>query len=557
MSEVDQDLRVAVRAAVQQAPFDKVAKIWEIFQKQFGDRGRRALCLEDRYYLLCVEMARVDALHPWLYARCREVEANPDGYIDLWAREHYKSTIITFAGSIQEILRDPNITIAIFSHTSPIAKKFMRQIKEELERNVRLQSLFPDILYSYPERDSPRWSIETGIVVKRTSNAKEGTLEAWGLVDGQPVSAHYLLRIYDDVVTDKSVTTPEQVSKTTNSWALSDNLGARGENGLMRDWHVGTRYSFADTYQYILDKKLRKARLYPATDDGTFSGKPVFLNAQAWAEKLKLPAPIVAAQQLQNPAAGNEAMFKKEWLKFADVRPGTLNVYIMCDPASSHKKGSDYTAIVVIGIDAGNNMYLLDGYRHKMRLSERWMRLRDLRRKWLKEPGVQQVRVGYERFGLNDAMEHFEQMMEKEKESFEIIELAWPNEGPGSKIDRVQRLEPAFKFGKFFLAARTGYQPKDENGEPVGDFVDAESPAQKRMRESGQAHRIFTPIKRVDEEGNLYRLNKVLLDEYLFFPFSATKDFIDACSRIYDMEPRPPVIVDQSSLEPEIHSDGA
>lgn len=524
---------------MQGAPFEKVFALWDLFIAEFGDRARRALCQEDRYYLLCVELARADAVHPWLYARCREVEANPDGYIDLWAREHYKSTIITFAGAIHEILRDPNITIAIFSHTGPIAKKFMRQIKEELERNTRLHQLFPDVLWSYPERDSPRWSIETGIVVKRESNAKEGTVEAWGLVDGQPTGAHFQLRIYDDVVTDKSVTTPEQVEKTTNSWALSDNLGARGENGLMRDWHVGTRYSFADTYQFILDAKLRKPRVYAATDDGTFSGKPVFLNAQAWADKLKLPAPIVAAQQLQNPSAGNQAMFKKEWLRFADVRPGTLNVYIMCDPASSRKKGSDYTAIVVIGLDAGNNMYLLDGYRHKMGLSERWQRMRDLRKKWMAVPGVQMVRVGYERFGLNDAMEYFEERQRLEKVSFEIVELAWPNEGPGSKIDRVQRLEPQFKSGKFFMAA-----------------VTEETKGQKAMRESGQAYRIFEPVKRVDENGKMYSINKILLDEYLTFPFSATKDFVDAASRIYDMEPMPPVIIDQSSLEPEVFADG-
>lgn len=534
------ELRARIGPLVRGAKYEDIGGIWRELIAAYGDLARRALCREDRFYLLTVELGRLDAVHAWLYARCREVEADPDGHLDLWAREHYKSTIITFAGAIQEILRDPEITIGIFSHTKPNARKFFSMIKEELERNDRLKALFPDILWPAPHKDAPRWSDEKGIVVRRLGNPREATVEAHGLVDGQPTGAHFRLRIYDDVVTLESVSTPEQVDKTTNAWALSDNLGARGEDGLMRDWHIGTRYSFADTYHYIIDNKLRKPRIHAATHDGTLTGKPVFLTPEAWVEKLKLPAAIVAAQQLQNPAAGNEAMFKAEHLRFADVRPGTLNVYVMCDPASSRKKGSDYTAIAVIGVDAGDNWYLLDGYRHKMKLSERWQRLRDLRRRWLAEPGVQMVRVGYERFGLDDAMEYFEERMRLEKESFEIVELAWPREGPGSKVDRVQRLEPKFRGGKFFLSAA----------------VEQETSAQRRMRESGQAHRIFTPVKRVDENGKAYALNRVFLDEYLTFPFSPTKDFVDAASRIYDMEPRPPVIVDERALEPEVFADG-
>ena len=45
------------------------------------------------------------------------------------SREHAKSEIITFALTIQDILRDPNETFGIFSHNRPMAKQFLRLIK--------------------------------------------------------------------------------------------------------------------------------------------------------------------------------------------------------------------------------------------------------------------------------------------------------------------------------------------------------------------------------------------------------------------------------------------
>ena len=42
---------------------------------------------------------------------------------------------------------------------------------------------------------------------------------------------------------------------------------------------------------------------------------------------------------------------------------------------------------------------------------------------------------------------------------------------------------------------------------------------------------------------------------YLYFPFSHKKDLIDAVSRIYDLEPAPPILIDERALEPEIFAD--
>lgn len=419
-----------------------------------------------------------------------------------------------------------------------MARKFVQQVKYELESNQELQAVYPDVLYSNPQKESSRWSLDGGIVVRRKTNPKEATLEGHGLVDGMPTGAHFALRIYDDVVVPASVTTPDQISKTTEAWSLSDNLGAVTvlPNGkeVMRRWHVGTRYSFADTYQHILDKKILIPRVYAATDDGTIHGKPVFLSPEIWAHKLNTQTEsTIACQQLQNPIAGSQAMFKREHLRFSDIRPSVLNIYIMCDPANSKKKGSDRTAMVVIGIDANRNKYLLDGYCQKMNLAERWMALSQLRKKWVNAVGVQAVHVGYERYGMQADLDYFEEKMQIAGESFPIKELNWVSEGEQSKEDRVQRLYPDFKQGKFFLPA----------------VLEKESAAQAKMRTQGEPYRIFEPVRRKDEAGNIYTMNKRFLEEYLTFPFSAFKDCIDATSRIYDMEPVPPIIINQADLQ--------
>src|SRR4029079_272538 len=124
-------------------------------------------------------------------------------------------------------------------------------------------------------------------------------------------------------------------------------------------------------------------RIYPATDTGTPDGKPVFLSQAEWDKKKQESGPyITACQLLLNPIAGSEQDLKPEWIRTYEVRPLTLNVYIVCDPADSKEKGTSNTAMAVIGIDVSHNKYLLDGCCHKMNLKERWDMLKGLQKKW-------------------------------------------------------------------------------------------------------------------------------------------------------------------------------
>jgi hypothetical protein len=302
---------------------------------------------------------------------------------------------------------------------------------------------------------------------------------------------------------------------------------------------VGTRYSYADTYEWILKRGALQPRLYPATEDGTKEGKPVLFSPKEWKKRLlKNTDNDIACQYLQNPLSGQQKMFDVTDLMTYEVRPATLNVYVMCDPARSKKKDSANTAIVVLGVDYAMNKYLLDGMNHKMDLKERWENFASMYMRWTRMPGVQMVKMGYESFGAQADLDYFsEQMKLPDRPKFEVHELAWPRDGEGSKIDRVQRLGPDLKDHKIWL-------PYDTNEKKM-------TSSQKGMQDSGYIHRISKSIRRMDENGQMYDLSEQLKMQFHYFPFGGLKDLIDALSRIYDMEPRAPRLNEARYAEPE------
>jgi len=495
------------------APYSDIGRRWKKLRDQAGPTNAndltRWLAQNDRWFLLTVILGRVDLLDPWVYSRCREVEKGPDGYLDLWARGHAKSSIITFGGSIQEILLDSSITICIFSHTRPISKGFLRVMKREFEMNERLKGLFPDIFWQKPKTEAPMWSEDGGIVLKRAANPKESTIEAFGLVDGQPVSRHYQLLIYDDVVTAASVTTPEMIMKTTEGWELSLNLGSKK----FRAWYIGTRYSFADTYHTLMERGAVKPRIYPATKNGMFDGEPVWISRKELEKKRReMGKTTFASQMLQNPIAGVDSTFQIEWLKYWEVRPSYLNIYIVVDPANSKKKGSDRTAMLVVGVDHSRNKYLVDGFLHRMDLRERWTNLKMLHRKWNAREGVQTLKVGYERFGMQVDVDHMKERMEHENYRFHIEELMWARDTQKqSKVDRIVRLQPEFESGRIYFPLE---------GEPTKRMLRVEP----RLRAA--------VVHRRDENGRVYSLGKRIEEEMLLFPAGGFDDGLDALSRV-------------------------
>jgi len=402
----------------------------------------RALVLNDLYYLLVRACKREDMLHPWVYARVREVEQAPDDHLDLWARGHFKSSIGTFGVTIQKLLKDPELTVGIFSHTRPIAKAFLRQIMREFEGNQILQSTFPDILWGADVRQAPKWSEDDGIILRRRSNPPEASIEAWGLVDGQPTSKHYRDLVYDDIVVEGSVTTPEMIEKTKKGLEQSYNLAS--ERFTRRFY--GTRWAFADAYNTIMERKTATPRIHPGTEDGTEDGAPVFWSEELLAQKRRDMGPhTFAAQILLNPKADALQGFKREWIRhYKNVKPEhaeRMVKYLLVDPASAKKKGSDYTTMWVIGLATDQNYYALDFVRDRLSLTERADRLFTLHRKW------KPLQTRYEEYGMQADREHIQSRQEQESYRFEITKVA----GQTKKQDRIGRLIPLFEQGRIWL----------------------------------------------------------------------------------------------------------
>lgn len=444
----------------------------------------RELASSDLFFLLVHVLNRKDADTQWVFDRCREVQHNPDGYVDLWAREHYKSSIITFALTIFDVIRNPEITFAIFSFTRPIAKAFLRQIKVELETNVKLKELYPEVFYQDPKKDSPKWSEDEGITVKRKGNPKEATIEAWGVIDGQPTSKHFQVRVYDDLVSKESVSTPDMIRKVTDAWAVSLNLGTI--EGKVR--YVGTRWHYSDTYTEIISRNAARLRLYTPTKDNTPTGECHLWTKDVLAQKMReMGAYVGACQLFQNPKQDDKQGFSESWLRYWEAKIfDNLNIYIVVDPASEKKATSDYTVMMVIGAGADNNYYILDMVRDRLSLSERANTLFILHRTY------KPISVGYERYGMQADIPYLYERMEQDNYRYSIVELG----GNIPKSDRIKSLVPYFEQGRIYLPSRCVHE---------------------------------------DYSGQISDLTKVFIsDEYKTFPYCRHDDMLDCLARIND-----------------------
>jgi hypothetical protein len=279
--------------------------------------------------------------------------------------------------------------------------------------------------------------------------------------------------------------------------------------------------------------------------------------------------------------ADEAATFQTIWLRHYEVRPRTLNVYIMADPSRGRHASSDNTAMAVIGVSSTGAKFLLDGACHRMTLSQRWQMLRTLYHRWSATRGIQHVSVGYERYGQQSDDEYFQEQMEREHRRkipnafFPISELAWPREGGGSKRERVERLEPDLRNGRLFLPLPVLHEGKPKVWRVISapaardfgavEFNDADGLTRGQMDafSGGSGDLLAKALICRDPDlaapragGGRYDLTCRFIEEVQTFPFGLHDDLLDAASRIYDMDITVPVAASAREEIVNVYPDG-
>ena len=311
--------------------------------------------------------------------------SNSKSTLDLAPRGFGKSTVGDVDYCITRILRDPNIRIMIGSKTQTQAEAFLKEVRTHFEQNEDLIRIFGDWKTS---KDNV-WNDREFTVNKRSIIKKEATLTALG-ASGAVISKHFDVIIGDDLVGLENARTEKQRSNL-KEWFYSSLFPTLEPDG---EIHIlGTRYNPLDLYEDLIKSKDYVVNIQRAIR--VVNGKKVSL----WEEKfslerleaiLKQSGKIIFNMQYQNDTElAKGKIFKAQYFRYyeeykidydfqtAKVRVKTedgidqwikVRLCFGCDLAISEKEQDkgDYFVLMVIGVDADHNVYVLDYVKERL-----------------------------------------------------------------------------------------------------------------------------------------------------------------------------------------------
>lgn len=208
------------------------------------------------------------------------------------------------------------------------------------------------------------WNQEE-IILPGHTGCQEPSVGVYGL-DNQPTSLHFPRIKGDDLVTDKTVTTAEQIKKNIDQFGLMrSSILSPGGNLQV----CGTIYDDGDLHRLMEDSNQYKVYKRPAEwkDKGGERRTlwPVQFGPDALDKIKNDPAVsvyIYSCNYLLDPAPEDEnAFFQLKWFPRYKLLPAyALTFYAAADLAISEKETACETAIVVVGLDPKGYLYLAD-----------------------------------------------------------------------------------------------------------------------------------------------------------------------------------------------------
>jgi hypothetical protein len=289
----------------------------------------------------------------------------------LMPRYTFKSSIATVGYVLWRLSINPDERVLIYSDAATKATGFLTSLKAHITGQVA-NSKFRE---NYPgwESDikSGKWNENQIVISVRKTTMPEPTIDTGG-TETSKVGFHYDVIIFDDIVSDKNITTKDQMDKVTECYKKALSLLRPGGMVLI----VGTRWHFGDLYGRIIAenenkhnfglfiRQAEKEGKYFFDNIGKNSLTPEFLKQQ----KTEQGSYIFSCLYLNSPVDDETAIFKvTDFSFYGKIKNDDLYITATVDPAG---KGEDFTAITVVGTDNNMDMHILDVVNEHLQPSE-------------------------------------------------------------------------------------------------------------------------------------------------------------------------------------------
>ena len=284
-------------------------------------------------------------------------------------REHAKSTAITHAFTLTQVLLKQRSFVLVVSDTEAQAIEFLGDIKAELTENAVLKAEF-GIKRCLKET-------ETNVICEFNDGSKFRILAKGSMQKVRGIkwmNKRPDLIVCDDLENDEIVMNQERREKFRR-WFMNALLPCGSDNCIVRV--VGTILHLDSMLNRLMNNKKWKTQLYEACDENfenilwpeKFSAKRLKDIYETFVEDGN---PEGFSQEYRNqPVDIKNLFFKQDYFfdfdRDSDGNPSLPNLeyFAAADFAISEKQKADFTAIVVCGIAPDSQIYLVDVRRFK------------------------------------------------------------------------------------------------------------------------------------------------------------------------------------------------